>query len=36
MHNLVVFVLFLGILAVLGLYMFKEGPYIPEEDSENV
>ena len=36
MHNLAVFVIFLGILSVLGLYMFRERPYIQVEDSENV
>lgn len=36
MHNLVVFIIFLGILSVLGIYMFREGPYLAEVDDENV
>lgn len=36
MHNLVVFVIFLGIISVLGVYMFREGPYLVLEEDENV
>ena len=36
MHALVVFVIFLGILAVLGIYMIKEPPYLGADRTENV
>ncbi len=36
MHNLVVFVIFLGILAYFGLKMFRGTPYIRHTNSENV
>lgn len=36
MQNLVVFVIFLGILAFLGVDMFRQPPYIQVEDTENV
>lgn len=36
MHNLVVFVVFLAIIAFFGVYMFREPPYLQLEDSENV
>lgn len=36
MHELVVFIILLGVLSTLGVYMFMERDYIQEEESENV
>ena len=36
MHNLVLFVVFLAIIAFFGVYMLREPPYIQVVDSENV
>ena len=36
MQILVIFVIFLGILAYFGLKMFKGTPYIQHDNSENV